>query len=187
MHFSRRQLFLMIAVVCAAWVGLVLGLSRWQQSHSPARPSAGPEFPHFPGTESVAEQTSPNLGWRKYWFHLNEDYPSKSVLSFYQQEMDARGWLLVGNPQPRWHRRNGEEEAYDVLEATWVAPNRLFQLDLQMLSRVALVSQAGEVLSEDRARGIEVYVTLRRVLAPGLIVPQSAPAAPRSGIELPTK
>jgi hypothetical protein len=118
---------------------------------------------------------------------LNEDYPSKSVLSFYQQEMDARGWLLVGNPQPRWHRRNGEEEAYDVLEATWVAPNRLFQLDLQMLSRVALVSQAGEVLGEDRARGIEVYVTLRRVLAPGLIVPQSAPAAPRSGIELPTK
>lgn len=187
MHVSRKQLLLMIAVVCAAWVGLVLGLSRWQQSHRAARPSAEPYFPHFPGTEDVAEQTSPNLGWRKYWFHLNEDYPSKSVLNFYQHEMDAQGWLLVGNQQPQWHRRNGEEEAYDVLEATWVAPNRLFQLDLQMLSRVTLVRQAEEVLSEDRARGIEVWVTLRRVLAPGLIVPQPARSPPRSGIELPTE
>jgi len=177
----------MIAVVCAAWVGLVLGLSRWQHSRSATRPSAEPYFPHFPGTEGVAEQTSPNLGWRKYWFRLNEDYPSKSVLNFYQHEMDAQGWLLAGNQQPHWHRRNGDDEAYDVLEATWVAPNRLFQLDLQMLSRVTLVSQAEEVLSEDRARGIEVWVTLRRVLAPGLIVPQPVPATPRSGIELPTE
>jgi len=184
---NRRQLFLVIAVICAAWVGLMLGLSRWQQSRSGARPSAEPDLPHFPGTEGVDEQTSRNLGWRKYWFRLNEDYPSKSVLNFYQHEMDARGWRLVGSQQPQWHRRNGEEEAYDVLEATWVAPNRLFQLDLQMLSRVVLVSQAEEVLGEDRAPGIEVWVTLRRVLAPGLIVPQPVSGAPRSGIELPTQ
>jgi len=187
MDLNRRQLFVVIAVICAAWVGLVVGLSRWQQSHHAARPSAEPDFPHFPGTEGVAEQTSPNLGWRKYWFHLNEDYPSKSVLNFYQQEMATGGWRLVGSQLPQWHRRNGDEEAYDVLEATWVAPNRLFQLDLQMLSRVALVRQAEEVVSEDRAQGIEVYVTLRRVLAPGLIVPQAAPSPPRPGIELPTQ
>jgi len=185
MGFNRTQLFIMIAIVCAAWVGLVLGLSRWQQSTRAARSPVEPELPDFPGTEGVAEQTSPNLGWRKYWFHLNEDYPSKSPLNFYQAEMVSRGWVLAGSQLPQWHRRSGDEEAYDVLEATWVAPDRLFQLDLQMLSRVALVAQAGEVLGEDRAPGIEVYGTLRRVLAPGLIVPQSPPPGPRSGIELP--
>jgi hypothetical protein len=180
---KRRELFRVIAAVALAWVVLLLILGKWHRSSPPSRAAAEPNLLHYPGTEDVPEQTSPNLGLRKYWFPLSEDYPSKSVFQFYHRELGQRGWQLIAKVQPEWRRQHSKGKAYDVFRALWINPNRLFQLELEMLSEVKLLDYGERVAAEERAPGIKVYVTQRRVTFPTLMVePETAP--PKKGIEL---
>lgn len=184
MSISRKELLRVLGVILLAWVILLLALGKWQQRQAPERVGAEPELVHYPGTEGIQEQLAPNLGFRKYWFRLNEDYPSKSVFYFYQNEMGAKGWQLVSGGEPQWRRRESKDEIADLFHATWLSPDRLFQLDVEMVSRVKLTRQGPEMANEEREPGIRVYVTLRRVSMPGLMVP-GPPKEPRRGeIEL---
>lgn len=183
MNISRKELLRVLGVILLAWVILLLALGKWQQRQAPSR-AAEAELVHYPGTEGIQEQLSPNLGFRKYWFRLNEEYPSKSVFYFYQNEMGAKGWQLVSGGEPQWRRQESKDEITDLFDAMWVSPDRLFQLELEMASHVKLLRNGSDMPSEEREPGIRVYVTLRRVNMPGLMVP-GPPKEPRRGeIEL---
>jgi len=184
MSVRRKDLFLVLAVILIAWVAVMAGLARWQRSRAVKQVAVQPELPHFPGTEAVQEQTVPNLGWTKYWFTLNEDYPSKSVYYFYRKELEPQGWRRIPAAEPQWYRMESGEEARDMLRATWLAPNRLHQIDLEMVSVVELEREAASVVGETREPGIRIYVTLRRVLMPGLLRPPQPTQPPRGAIEV---
>ena len=184
MRVSRKEILIGIGVVLLAWVLVLVALSRWQANRPAKQVSVQPQLPHYPGTEGVAEQESENLGWRKYWFTLSEPYPSTSVYQFYRQEMAAQQWRLVPEEEPKWAREETDEGARDLFHATWLAPNRLYQLDLDMMSVVNQKREEGRVVREVRQPGIRVYVTLRRVVMPGLLLPPTEPEKPKGEIEV---
>jgi hypothetical protein len=181
----RRELVKVLGLALLAWVGLLLALGKWQQRAQARRTAAEPELVHYPGTEGVKEQTSPNLGLRKYWFRLDEEYPSKSAFYFYKNELEPKGWRLVSQGEPQWHRRESEDEIQDLFHATWLSRDGLFQLDVDMTSLAKASRRDDEVISEDREPGIRVYVALRRVSMPGLLMPRPAEEGARGRIDLP--
>lgn len=181
---QRRELLIIMALLVVGWM-LAMGLlGRWQASRDQRR-GAEPELPRYPGTEAVEEQTSPSIGLRKYWFRVEEDYPSDSVYRFYRRELEARGWRLVGgDTRPGWTRQRQGEELLDVFRATWVDAKGLFQVDLEMTSTVR--QREGDLgqLIQERDPGMKVYVTMRRVLIPGLGPPPDRSAPHESGVEV---
>jgi len=179
----RRDVLLAMAAMLLAWLALMMALGRWQRGAAQRRPPAEPELIRYPGAENAPEQVSPNLGFRKYWFHLREDYPSESVFSFYQRTLEERGWRLVGQRRPDWVRRQEKDRAWDQFDATWVDPTRLFQLDLQMVSALTAVGPGEGREARGREPGIEVFVTQRRVSAPALLLPREKRREPRQEIE----
>jgi len=182
MRFNRRELALVVGVVVVAWVAVLLVLAKWQRSQPPSTDE--PELIHYPGREDIAEQRSQNLGMRKYWFAFEEDYPSKSVFYFYKNAYRDKGWSLTGPEEPQWYRRTEGGKAYDLFYALWLSPDRIFQLELQMKSEVTPIREGGQVVGEDRAPGIKVYVTQKRVMAPALILPPTQRGKPPPEIEL---
>jgi hypothetical protein len=182
MRFSRRELALVLGVVVLGWVVLLLVLNKWQQSQPPQ--VSEPELTHYPGQEDAPEQTSQNIGLRKYWFTLNEAYPSQSVYQFYQDEYRKRGWERVGRGEPQWFRRTDGGRLYDIFHTMWMSPDRLFQVELQMTSEVKPIRERGEIVSEERMPGIEVYVTQRRALSPALVSPPAPEGKPPAEIEV---
>jgi hypothetical protein len=184
MGFNRRELLRMVAVLAAVWALVMLLLTVLQRSAKPGRIPTEPLLVHYPGYEDVEEQTSENLGFRKYWFTLNEDYPSKSVYYFYKNLLEAEGWRPLAAGEPQWTRQTTDEEARDLFHAVWVSPDSLFQIELQMLSTVQLVRQQEAVVLGEREPGIQVFVTQRRALHPGIIFRPRAPA-PERGIRGP--
>jgi hypothetical protein len=160
--FNKRELLRMIALVAVVWVAILFGLSKWQRSR-PASRDQGPQLVHYPGTEQVEEQTSPNIGLRKYWFQLNEEYPSKSVYYFYQRQLGPQGWKLLGAAEPRWGRVVEGDE----------------RVDLQMMSVVKPVKGKDPLAGEERQPGIQAFVTLRRAMHPGLLMRE--PSKPSQG------
>jgi len=180
-----RQLTISIIALAAIWLVLMVLLGKWQQGRGRrAGGAAEPRLVHYPGTESIPEQTVPNLGWRKYWFTLEEDYPSKSAFYFYRNELEGQGWRLATRGEPQWYRRTGEEENQDLFRASWVSPNGLFQVDLDMVSAVKVRREGEAVTGEDREPGIRVYVTLHRVMGPALLAPVGEPRSGRPQIEV---
>jgi len=183
---NRRELLRLIVVVSIAWVAILVVLAQWQQRHpGDKRAQLEPELRHYPGTEGVAEQTSVNLGFRKYWFMLNEEYPSKSVYFFYKTELGQKGWRLVNPREPQWYRRTQGDKVYDLFTAVWLSPDRLFQVELEMKSEVKPILRGGETVGEERGPGIAVYVTQRRVLNPALMAPGREEPDRRREIEVP--
>jgi hypothetical protein len=63
-------------------------------------------------------------------------------------------------------------------------PKGLFQLDLEMASTVRLAKHDLGTETQDREPGIKVYVTLRRSLLPGMLMPPEEAAPPRGEIEV---
>jgi len=182
MRFSRRELALVLGVVVVGWVVLLLVLSKWQRSQPPEVNE--PELIHYPGQEDAPEQTSQSIGMRRYWFTLDEDYPSQSVYQFYQGEYRKQGWQPVGRGEPQWFRRTEGGNLYDLFHAMWLSPNRLFQVELQMKSEVKPTKERGETVSEERMPGIEIYVTQRRALSPSLVSPSAPEGRPPAEIEV---
>ena len=187
MKFSRRELVLTVAAMIAAWVVMLLLLAAWQRRSGSARSGSEPELIHYPGTEDVAEQTSVNIGLRRYWFSLDEAYPSKSVYHFYDREYGERGWRRSHPGEPEWYRRSERGLFYDLFYAVWVGPDRLFQVELQMKSEVKPVWEGGELVAEERVPGIKVYVTQKRVVFPGTMGRPERRTRPRGEIEVPSQ
>jgi hypothetical protein len=179
--FDRRRLLRMIALLAVAWAAILIGLASWQRSR-PAGARAEPQLLHYPGAEQVQEQTAPNLGLRKYWFRLNEDYPSKSVYYFYQDQLEAIGWQRLGTGEPQWVRRVESNLARDLFQAVWVSPDHLFQVELEMMSLVRPANDGSSPAGQEREPGIQVFVTLRRVLHPGIIIQPRAAEGGDNGI-----
>jgi hypothetical protein len=178
MEWRRRDILKAMLLLAVAWVLVVIGVSHWQRRASPPRE---PKLIHYPGTESVTEQVVPNLGYRKYWFHLDEEYPSTSVYRFYRKALAAEGWRFAWGEEPRWERRMEKGKAQDLFMAGWVSRDGLFEITLQLLSTVKVTSDDGDVISEERAPGMDVYVTMRRVLVPwgfGEEKPNAGPQVP---------
>ena len=183
MKLNRRELIRTIAVVAAIWVVILVVASRWQGRGVQATGKNAPALVHYPGTTNVEEQLSKNLGFRKYWFTLNEDYPSKSVYYFYRDELEPKGWTPMQRGEPRWVRQFAKDEERDVFLAMWGSPDNLFQLQLDMMSVAKRVDEAEPLSGEVREPGIEVFVTLQRTLHPGLIMRPKAPTT-RPGVEI---
>jgi putative component of toxin-antitoxin plasmid stabilization module len=76
---------------------------------------------------------------------------------------------------------------YDLFHAVWVGPDRLFQVELEMKSEVKPVRDGGEVVAEERAPGIKVYVTQKRVILPGSMGRPERRTKPRGEIEVPSE
>ncbi len=170
MRPNRRELLRVVAILAAAWVLVLLVLTRLQRSGRPGPTSAEPRLVHYPGYEDVEEQTTENLSFRKYWFTLNEDYPSKSVYYFYKNLLEPQGWQPAFRGEPGWTRRMEKERARDLFHALWISPDRLFQLEVRMMSVAKLVTADGTVIAEEREPGIQVFVTQQRALHPGIIL-----------------
>jgi hypothetical protein len=179
----RRELLVALAILLVGWLGLMAGLSKWQRGRAGRNAAAEAQLPHYPGTESLPEQTSPNLGLHKYWFKLNEEYPSLAVFYFYQNELEPDGWRLAGDAQPKWVRQKDKDQWRDIFRATWLDPKHLFQIDLEMMSTAKVVSHQVGTETEEREPGIEVYATLRRTMLPAFITREEAPVPSRPGIE----
>ncbi len=174
---NRAEFIRAVLLLCLVWVLITIGLAAWQRRSQPL----GPPLLHYPGTESVTEQTVPTLASRKYWFQLREDYPSLSVFTFYQQALAARGWHSTWTVTPTWQRVPGEGQANDVFEAAWISPDRVYQLQLQMVSTVT-VTKAGESTTEVRQPGIKVYVTQMQSVGPWLL--EQKPKEQRPSIDV---
>ncbi len=183
MRSNRRELIRTIAVVAVIWVVILAAVARWQRGGRQAGAAREPDLLHYPGTEGIQEQTSPNLGFRKYWFTLDEDYPSKSVYQFYANELEQQGWRPLHQAEPRWVRQVARDEARDVFQAVWISPDSLFQVELEMMSVVRPVKEGDPLSGEAREPGIEVFVTLRRALLPGVILQERGREAERGGVE----
>ncbi len=163
MERRRRDILKAMVAMALVWALLVVGASQWQRRAS--RPNE-PKLLHYPGTESVQEQVVANLGYHKYWFHFGEEYPSTRVYQFYRKELAEQGWRFAWGEEPRWERRMGKGKAQDLFMAGWVSRDGLFEITLQLLSEVKLKTADGDIISEQRAPGMEVYVTLRRSMMP---------------------
>lgn len=161
----RRELMIAILVLAAGWVALMVVLAKLQGGREAEK---APTFPHYPGTESVKEQTVPGLGSRKYWFTLNQDYPSTAVYQFYRGELQPQGWRRLG-PEPTWRRKEEKEQVRDLFQTMWLSADRIYQMELQMASTVEVSRKGDKIVSEKRKPGIEVYVTLRRAMGPWLL------------------
>lgn len=183
MSSHRRELVLTIVALAAIWLVLMIALGRWQRGRRGGA-AAEPKLVHYPGTEGVEEQRVPNLGWHKYWFTLDEDYPSKSVFHFYQNRLESEGWRLAESGEPQWYRRKGKEEDEDLFRTSWISADNLFQIDLDMVSTVKVRREGGAVVGEDRKPGITVYVTLHRVVGPALLAPAGQAGTGRREIEV---
>jgi len=180
-RFNRRELARMLALVGVVWLVILVGIARWQRSR-PAAASAEPPLIHYPGTEEAPEQTSPNLGLRKYWFRLNEEYPSDSVYRFYQDQLEPKGWRPIVVSGPEWVRRTEKDVTRDLLAAGWISPDGLFHVDLQMMSVVHPLKDGAAMMGEEREPGIQVYVTLRRAAPPEILLQQPPTPPPPPGI-----
>ncbi len=178
---------MIFGALMVGWVGLMVGLHKLQQARTPLRTVVRPELVHYPGTEDIPEQESENLGWRKYWFTFGEDYPSITVYQFYQREMAKQGWRLVPDREPEWIRQDEKGKVRDVFRATWLSPDRLYQLDLDMVSVASVTREEGRVVDEEREPGMRVYVTLRRVMVPGMLLPPTEPGPLKGEIETPKR
>jgi hypothetical protein len=170
MSFNRRDMLIAFAVLGLVWALLLAGLVRWQRGAAQRRPTNEPEFIHYPGTENIEEQTSANLGFRKYWFTLNEDFPSTSVYLWYKNELEQKGWKPVSAREPRWTRHVAGKEARDIFQAMWISPDNLFQLETELVSIARPADEDNPLLGEQRDEGIQVFVTLRRALHPSIIM-----------------
>jgi hypothetical protein len=178
MEWRRRDILRAMLVLAMAWVLVVVAVSHWQR-RAPRR--GEPKLVHYPGTESVTEQEVPNLGYRKYWFHLDEEYPSTRVYQFYRKALAAQGWRFAWGEEPRWERRTEKGKAQDLFMAGWVSGDGLFEITLQMLSTVKVTTADGDVIAEERAPGMDVYVTMRRSMLPwgfGERPPSTGPQVP---------
>jgi hypothetical protein len=181
--FNKRDLLRTIAVVAAVWTAILFGLAKWQRGRpAGSGPGAEPQLVHYPGTEGVTEQTSTNVGLHKYWFRLNEEYPSKSVYYFYQNQLESKGWKRLGKGEPTWARLPEKDAARDLFQAVWVSPDNLFQVELQMMSVVHQVREGETASREEREPGIEVFVTQRRAVHPGIIMQDRRQRSPTEGI-----
>lgn len=181
-QINRRDMLRAIAIAAVIWVAILFVIARWQRESGKAN-RGEPPLLHYPGTENVPEQTSPNLGFRKYWFKINEDYPSKSVYLFYQRELNQRGWRRLGRSEPQWMRLATDDTARDMMGAMWVSPDNLFQLELQIVSTVKAIKQGKKTVGEERQPGLEVFVTLRRALSPGIFMQPKRVEEKSEGIE----
>ena len=177
---NRRELIVAILVVVVGWIALMVVLGKWQNRQAVER---GPALPHYPGTESVKEQLVPNLGWRKYWFTLDQDYPSTAVYQFYQSELAPKGWRRIGTT-PTWVRVPGKDKMSDLFQTVWVSADRVYEIDLQMVSTADVTIRGAAVTSEKRRPGMQVYVTLRRSTGPWLLQPGKQGAPPPGAIDL---
>jgi hypothetical protein len=184
--FNKRELLRMVALVAVVWVAILLGIWRWQQSR-PAGAGREPQLIHYPGTEQVQEQTSPNIGLRKYWFELNEEYPSKSVYYFYQRQLEPQGWKQLGAGEPKWGRAVDGDETRDLFGAVWVSPDHLWTVDLQMMSVVKPAKSDDPLAGEERQPGIQVFVTLRRAVHAGILLQESPKSPAGEGVTGPTE
>lgn len=180
---KRRELIRAVAVVAAIWVAVLVVASRWQGRGVEATSENAPALVHYPGTENVEEQTSENTGFRKYWFTLSEDYPSKSVYYFYRDQLEPKGWVPMQRGEPRWVRQSAKGEMRDIFLAMWGSPDSLYQLQIDMMSVAKPVDEDEPLSGEVREPGIEVFVTLQRTLHPGLIMRPKEPAR-RQGVEI---
>lgn len=168
----RRDLVVALVAMLVGWILLLTLISKWQRGRAGERVTNEPALIHYPGTEAVEEQTASTTGFRRYWFHLNEDYPSLSVYQFYKNKLEADGWKPVGQSPPVWVSRPDKNATSDLFRATWVDRKGLFQFDVEMVSTMTETKRAGGATSKDRKPGIDVYVTIRRVLLPGITFPQ---------------
>ncbi len=181
-QLDKRRLVRMIALVALAWVAILLVVSRLEHiGHG----EGIPRLIHYPGTEDVQEQTATNLGMRKYWFRLNEEYPSKSVYYFYQRELEPRGWKQMGQNEPKWGRTVEGGQTRDLFETLWVSPDKLWTIELQMMSVVKPVKGGGALAGEEREQGIQTYVTLRRALHPGILFQENERPPQTEGVKAP--
>lgn len=183
MSFNRRELLIIFGLLGLVWMLLLAGLVRWQQGAAQRKLSNEPELIHYPGTDGIPEQTSVNLGLRKYWFVLHEDYPSESVYLWYKNELEQRGWRPAFAGQPQWRRDVSGKEAKDIFQAMWISPDNLFQYEVELLSIARPADENNPLMGEQRDEGIQVFVTLRRALHPGLIMQPRAPGERGGGIE----
>jgi len=175
MQFNRREFLRALAVVALIWVAFLFVLARWQKSAPQAGGRTEPQLIHYPGTEGVPEQTSLNLGYRKYWFTLDEDYPSKSVYYFYKNQLEPKGWQALTSADPDWVHRNMGNEGRDLFQATWLSPDRLFELTVDMMSVSRQVDKKDPSLGQTRDPGIQVFVTQRRSLNPAAVMQPREP------------
>jgi len=158
---SRREILRAIIVLCLIWIAVTVVLARWQKG--------SPPLLHYPGTESMPEQTVPNMGTRRYTFALHEDYPSLTAFRWYQQALAARGWKPLFQGEPGWRREVRGDTAQDVFTALWVSPNRVYQLQLQLLSTAKLTRAGDRVISETREPGLYAVVSQQRSMGPWLL------------------
>ena len=180
---NKRELLRTLVLVGVAWTAILFGLAKWQGGRpAGSAPGAEPQLVHYPGTEGVTEQTSANIGLRKYWFRLNEEYPSKSVYYFYQNQLESKRWKRLGKGEPTWARLVEKGSARDLFQAEWISPDSLFQVELQMMSVVHQVREGETVSREEREPGIEVFVTQRRAVHPGIIMQDRRQESPVDGI-----
>ncbi|MBN1459321.1 MAG: hypothetical protein JXA57_07280 [Armatimonadetes bacterium] len=184
MSFNRREMLIIFGVLGLVWALLLAGLVKWQRGGAERKASNEPELLHYPGTESIEEQTSINLGFRKYWFVLHEDYPSESVYLWYKNELEQQGWRPAVPGQPQWRRHVSGNEAKDMFQAMWISPDNLFQYEVELLSIARPADEHNPLMGERRDEGIQVFVTLRRALHPGIIMQPRAPEQRGGGIEV---
>ena len=184
MKFNRREFLRVLSVVVLIWVAFLFVLARWQKAAPAAGGRTEPKLVHYPGTEGVPEQTSPNLGFRKYWFTLNEEFPSKSVYYFYKSALESKGWRPLQRSDPEWvHRRMGSESR-DLFQSIWMSPDRLFEVNLEMMSVSRQVDKKDPTMGETRDPGIQVFVTQRRSLNPSAVMqPRETEAPEPEGVQ----
>lgn len=155
-----RRLKIAVALLLLTWIVVLVALSRLQPVQ---RGQQSAPLPIYPEAYDTSIRSLPDRGWRGATYAVALDYPSLVVFDYYDERMREQRWSRLDAPaRPQWQvsKRDGGQRA--VLVATWLAPDQLLRLDLQ------LIWERRSPPAPDAASGphMQVIATMSRNLIP---------------------
>lgn len=120
-----------MVALAAVWIIVLVVLSR---THRIAR-SPEPEavLPVYPKAYQVDLRSFPDRDWSSADYFVPLDYPSMEVFRYYDERMTQQGWSRVdARGLSEWSVTPRDGGKHAALTASWLGPNRLLRLDLQL-------------------------------------------------------
>ena len=169
-----------LITLAAVWIVVLVVLSR---THRVARsPEPKAVLPVYPKAYQVDLRTFPDRDWTSANYLVPLDYPSMDVFTYYDERMTQQGWSRVdAQGLSEWSVTPQDGGEHAALTASWLGPNRLLRLDLQL----AWDSPKGGKESDAAAPKMRVSASMSRNYVPATATPPPRKAQPPAKEETP--
>jgi len=119
-----------LIALALAWIAVLVILSRVHGTRQGREPQA--ILPVYPSAYETDVRSVPERDWRSANYLVPLDYPALDVFTYYDDRMTEQGWSRLGVAAPEWQVSGAEGGKHATLAATWIAPQQLARLDLQL-------------------------------------------------------